>query len=135
MNNPESNYRAWVGKAESDLLNIENNIVAASVPWDTVCFHAQQAAEKLLKAFLVYHGQKPEYTHDLVILLTRCGEIESDLIDLKKDCENLTLYAVASRYPGDPKVPSEEEGRGMKDAAHRVRHRILALLPDAGGTN
>ena len=57
MSAPETNYKAWLVKAENDLLNIENNLAAAQVPWDTVSFHAQQAAEKLLKAFLVYHGR------------------------------------------------------------------------------
>ena len=44
---------AWVAKAERDLLNIANNVAADETPWDTVCFHAQQAAEKLLKGFLM----------------------------------------------------------------------------------
>lgn len=62
----EQNHCAWIAKAENDLLNIRNNLAAQHVPWDTVCFHAQQAAEKLLKALLVYHGQSPSRTHDLV---------------------------------------------------------------------
>jgi HEPN domain-containing protein len=37
--------RLWVEKAEHDLLNIDNNLTASKVPWDTVCFHAQQGAE------------------------------------------------------------------------------------------
>ena len=37
--------RLWVEKSEHDLLNIENNPTASHVPWDTVCFHAQQGAE------------------------------------------------------------------------------------------
>ena len=45
----EAGARAWVEKAENDLLCIENNLVAQRVPWDVVVFHAQQAAEKLLK--------------------------------------------------------------------------------------
>lgn len=52
MSKTESNYRRWVQKAQNDLLNIENNLAASRTPWDTVCFHAQQAAEKILKAFL-----------------------------------------------------------------------------------
>ncbi|MFC1833890.1 HEPN domain-containing protein [Thermodesulfobacteriota bacterium] len=50
MNDPES-VRRWLAKAENDLLNIRNNLSAAEVPWDTVCFHAQQTAERLLKTF------------------------------------------------------------------------------------
>jgi len=70
MSAPESNYSTWLAKADNDFLNIQNNLRAERVPWDTVCFHAQQAAEKLLKAFLVYRGQLPARTHDLVVLLT-----------------------------------------------------------------
>lgn len=54
MNRAESNFEAWLRKAEHDVLNIENNLVAKDIPWDTVCFHAQQVAEKVLKAFLVH---------------------------------------------------------------------------------
>ena len=72
MSVPETNYQDWTAKAEDDLLNIENNLAAQRVPWSTVCFHAQQAAEKNLKAFLVYHGQTPARIHDLIPLLTEC---------------------------------------------------------------
>lgn len=57
MNVASSNYKTWLAKAEHDLLNIENNLKAQQIPWDTICFHAQQAAEKYLKALLVFHGQ------------------------------------------------------------------------------
>ena len=55
MNNPDD-PQTWIAKAENDLLNIRNNLSAPQVPWDTICFHAQQAAEKLLKAFVVSRG-------------------------------------------------------------------------------
>ena len=64
MSGPESNVSAWLRKAEHDLLNIENNLAAKDIPWDTVCFHAQQAAEKVLKAFLISHGCDLSKTHD-----------------------------------------------------------------------
>jgi HEPN domain-containing protein len=51
MNGPNSNCAAWLVKAENDVLNIENNLPARIIPWDTICFHAQQAAGKLLKGF------------------------------------------------------------------------------------
>lgn len=41
MSATETNYEGWLAKAEHDLLNIKNNLTAAEVPWDTVCFHAQ----------------------------------------------------------------------------------------------
>lgn len=79
MSVAESNYQAWIAKAESDVLNIENNLAADRVPWDTVCFHAQQAGEKFLKALLVYHGQRAPHIHDLVPLHTGCTDIDTGL--------------------------------------------------------
>ena len=46
MNNPDD-PQTWIAKAESDLLNIRNNLKAEQIPWDTICFHAQQAAERI----------------------------------------------------------------------------------------
>lgn len=129
MSEADSNYRAWLRKAEHDLLNIENNLAAVRTPWDTVCYHAQQAAEKTLKAFLVYHGQVPPRTHDLVALLTRCVDINAALTDLEKDCRNLTFYAVSARYPDDHYEPGEADGRAMTAAARRIQQRVLALIP------
>ncbi len=40
MSSHKSNYIAWLAKADNDLLNIDNNLAAEHVPWDTVCFHA-----------------------------------------------------------------------------------------------
>jgi HEPN domain-containing protein len=40
-------------------------------PFDTVCFHAQQCAEKYLKALLLQAGSEPPKTHDLRLLLQR----------------------------------------------------------------
>jgi HEPN domain-containing protein len=129
MNGPESNYTAWIAKAENDLLNVENNLLASRVPWDTVCFHAQQVAEKMLKALLVFRGLAPIRTHDLVALLAKCVEIESELENLEEDCRRLTVYAVGSRYPDDLFDPTEQDALEMVAAAKRVREKVLERLP------
>jgi HEPN domain-containing protein len=129
MSAPESNFSAWVAKAENDFLNIRNNLQATAVPWDTICFHSQQAAEKLLKAILVLHGIAPPRTHDLVALLTRCVELDRGLAILEEDCRKLTVYAVGSRYPDDLFDPTKEEALEMVAAANRVRCRVLKSLP------
>jgi len=69
MNGEKDLARQWLAKAENDLLNADNNLQAESIPYDTVCFHCQQAAEKLLKAYLVDRGVQPPFTHDLLLLL------------------------------------------------------------------
>ncbi len=132
MNVPSTNYKAWLAKAENDLINIKNNLEGEIIPWDTVCFHAQQAAEKVLKAFLVYHKEVPERTHDLLRLLKECQRLDGSLTELSLQCELLTPQGVGTRYPDDyttVDVPDESEGRTMIEAAYRIRNRILELLP------
>lgn len=130
MSKAESNFHHWLQKAENDLLNIENHLAADRTPWDTVCFHAQQAAEKVLKAFLIYHREETPRTHDLTALLARCVEIYPGLSDLEEDCRRLTYYAVSARYPDDHYEPDERDGRAMDAAARRVVERVIRLLPD-----
>jgi HEPN domain-containing protein len=124
-----TNWTAWVRKAESDGLNIRNNLSASHVPWDTVCFHAQQRAEKLLKAFLLFHGQTARHTHDLVVLLSDCARFEKSLSLLEGDCQTLTAFAVQSRYPDDMFEIGEQDGRTVVACSERVGARILELLP------
>ncbi len=128
MSSLRERAQLWVCKAESDLLNIRNNLAAAEVPWDTVCFHAQQAAEKLLKAVLTAHGKTPPRIHDLVALLAACVELEPDLTSLENDCRALTTYATAARYPLPMAEPSAQDGQAMAAAAGRVRAQVLGVL-------
>ena len=130
MNAPESDHEHWVAKAENDLLNIENNIGAGRVPWDTVCFHAQQVAEKYLKALLVRQRTPFPRTHDLEALLTLCLRERPALAFLREDCIRLTTYAVGVRYPLLPDGIGETEGGEMVQAARRVRAAISPLLAD-----
>jgi HEPN domain-containing protein len=67
-------------------------------------------------------------THDLVALLSACVAVEPKLSALQSDCQELSHYAVASRYPADLYEPSEKDARAMIDAARRVQTEILARL-------
>jgi len=46
----------WVHKAEGDFLTAQREMKAAPANYDAVCFHAQQCAEKYIKARLVEEG-------------------------------------------------------------------------------
>lgn len=66
-----------------------------------VCFHAQQAVEKALKAALAARGVDFPFTHDLAGLIELCGNegltVSSDL----NDADRLTPYGVRIRYGGE----------------------------------
>ena len=127
MSNPDD-PAAWVNKAESDLLNIANNLNDPHIPWDTICFHAQQAAEKMLKAFLISRGLVPPRTHDLVSLLNQCSVQQPEFAALEEDCRMLFRYAVESRYPQAVFEPTQREGEQAVSAAHRVRDFVRTAL-------
>jgi HEPN domain-containing protein len=92
MSDPDD-FRAWLSKAESDLLCIENNLNDERIPWDTVCFHAQQAAEKLLKSILVAGQRKVFRTHDLLMLLSEWASIDREFEQLRDIRSRFTTRA------------------------------------------
>lgn len=66
------------------------------------CFHAQQAAEKSIKAVLVLHGIEFRRTHDLLALASLLSETAMTLPVSDDWLIRLTPYAVEFRYDDDP---------------------------------
>jgi HEPN domain-containing protein len=92
-----------------------------------VCFHAQQCAEKYLKALLVLHRVDFPKTHDLEALASRLRQ--SIRPDLSADeLTRLKRYATATRYPGGEEIHLSE-ARAAVAMTRRVRKAIRALLP------
>lgn len=112
--------RQWVEKARNDLLCADNNLTAAKIPYDAVCFHCQQAAEKLLKAFLVFHHQRHSITHDLLLLLEEIAPTSPNIEDLRETLIILLPYAVEVRYPGDRWMPTHEDALEARQAVQTV---------------
>ncbi len=119
---------AWLAKADHDVLNIENNLASALVPWDTVCFHAQQAVEETLKAYLILQAQVPPRTHDLGALLDQCAAFDPALTDLRADCDALAGAAVLVRYPDDLLEPDEAATQPLLASMRRVLDAIAVRL-------
>lgn len=118
----------WIAKAENDLLNAVHTLkLGARCPTDTVCFHAQQCAEKYLKALLTLRGIDFPKTHDLEALTARFrnGARPSAKPD---DLARLTRYATVTRYPGGEDITLGEARRAIA-AARRVRRAVRADFP------
>ena len=122
--------RQWVIKAGNDLLNADNNLNAETIPLDTVCFHCQQAAEKLLKAFLVGKGRTYPITHDLLAILESIIPINAEAEQLRDDLALLTPYAVEVRYPDDFFMPSLQDAQEARESANRVKKWFENALPE-----
>jgi HEPN domain-containing protein len=91
--------RDWIRHARSDL-ELAQTRKTKSLLYEHLCFHAQQAAEKSLKAVLLCCGCRVPRTHDLAFLIDALPEnvrIPPSLLSLPV----LTKYAVQQRYPSD----------------------------------
>ena len=121
--------KQWVAKAANDLLNADNNLKSEIIPFDTVCFHCQQAAEKFLKAFLVGKGQPYPITHDLLLILEKILPLNGDAENLRDTLAILMPYAVEIRYPDDWYMPSKEDAGEAMDAVNKVKQWLQKALP------
>lgn len=117
----------WLRKADSDLAVLELAFNAETA-LDTACFHAQQAAEKLLKAFLLDRQVAFPFTHDLARLLLLCEAQDPSFAVLLSFAEVLTPYAVELRYDSEF-WPSLEIARDARDATLAIRRFVLQRLP------
>jgi HEPN domain-containing protein len=95
----DEKIKNWLIKAMEDIRTIEHEIKFSEeeMVTSTVCFHAQQAVEKLLKAFLVSKNVEFGKTHNLAFLLKLCSDQASEFSKL--DVSKLTFYAIEVRYP------------------------------------
>jgi HEPN domain-containing protein len=91
----------WLIKDENDLRNAGHTLtMEEACPLDTVCFHAQQCAEKYLKALLAFDQIDFPKSHDLAELVMLFSDKEWFPLSVD-ECERLTDYATVTRYPGD----------------------------------
>ena len=90
-----------------------------------MCFHAQQAIEKLLKGLLVANGRNISKTHDLVKLLNDLSDIAPELLPYEDLLEDISEYGVGVRYPDDFYEPTMEEARQAFDLALEIETLIV----------
>ena len=121
--------RSWLIKAFRDLLSA-NELSSAETPLlDTASYHCQQAAEKAVKGFLLFHDVRFEKSHDIVLLVTQAIVVDPDFADFLKYARILTPLAVEFRYPGDFIEPEPEEFQEAYLAASAMYEFIVSKLP------
>ncbi|MDR1924180.1 MAG: HEPN domain-containing protein [Planctomycetaceae bacterium] len=99
MNEIET-VKKWFKKADNDL-NVARRIFKDQNEdeLDIVCFHCQQAAEKVLKGYLIFCNTEPPRTHNLAKLCQLAMEFDNSFSKLLDASADLTPYAVEVRYP------------------------------------
>ena len=128
---PETLHLAgqWVEKAEEDLTNAERTLLLQEgCPLSTVCFHAQQCAEKYLKALLTYHSIPFPKTHDLLELFPAIPA-DLGLGDHLADLASINRYSVELRYPRDWDPIEREDAEEAVAIAKKLRDDVRSHLP------
>ncbi len=124
--------RKWVRLGGEDMRVAEHTMtLSENCPYNLVAYHAQQCAEKHLKAYLVLCEIDFPYTHNIARLLELCSERPA-WGERLRDAEELTPYAITTRYPGEDELVTESEAQRTIHIAGQVRDAVCEALNDEG---
>lgn len=122
----------WLNYADEDIQLARHALtLSTAVPYRLVAYHAQQCAEKALKAYLVRHRIDFPYTHNISRLLEICSKT-AQWDNPLWDAEELTAYAVTTRYPGEDEEVSRDEALRAIALAELVRKTVQMRLNEDG---
>ena len=125
-----TDYTKWMDRACQDLRLIEViNKEGLEGLEDSFCYMCQQAAEKLLKAFIVKNEKSVPRSHDLLYLLGICKKYDSAVLALTDALTVLNEYSVSARYPSDfEDIRTVEEAEEAYSFIIEVRNTIQQQL-------
>jgi HEPN domain-containing protein len=120
-------YREWLAFAQTDYncAAYLNQAPFHPRPLNVICYHCQQAAEKAIKALIVFFGSQggmPK-VHDLSFLLNQVKKImyEQKGLEISRDfmemADGLSKYGVAPRYPNEIEVDEFQTAKALKNSA------------------
>ncbi len=120
--------RQWLAKAEEDFA-VAQHLLSENTPYlGTIGFHAQQAAEKFLKAVLVHYQVEFPKTHDLGNLLDLIALVNPLLADSLRSATALNPFGATMRYPSDLPELTVDDARTAVGLVAAVRDAVRALL-------
>ncbi|HEV8080453.1 MAG TPA: HEPN domain-containing protein [Chitinophagaceae bacterium] len=118
----------WVKIAEEDLLSADALLKHDYIYPRSICFHCQQAAEKYLKAYLLYFDLDIIKTHDLSSLVNQLSTRDTKILDIINAASTLTPYAISVRYPDDFELISVEETKEAYSQAVAIKDYIRSKI-------
>jgi HEPN domain-containing protein len=111
----------WLKKADNDIKIIEHELMLPESEWvnDAICFHCQQAAEKYLKALLIFQESDVPKTHNIEYLQSLIKERHPDISEI--EVKDLSLFGVDIRYPDNFYQPTTEEVKYYTTLVMKIR--------------
>jgi HEPN domain-containing protein len=115
---PPDDPREWLNRANSSLAMARTE--AEGIYLEDLCFQAQQAAEKAIKAILIKHRVEFPYIHDIARLLTLLESAGQDVPGFVREAERLTPFSTVNRYPGIAPPVRRQEYQELMAIAEKV---------------
>ena len=109
MNGQETWSSEWLDLAEMDLGAAEYLLGMRPVPVEIICYHCEQAAEKMLKGTLAQFGMDPQFEQ------------------LADACVELTPYGVQVRYPSHMELDESDMNCALREC-RKIREFVLQRL-------
>ena len=129
MKAPLDHARALRHKAANDITAARATLTTGEA-FDTVCFHAQQAVEKSLKAILALHDIPYPWRHDLAELIELTKPLNPEIAQWEERLISLTPFAVEIRYDAEFEPTQEKAAEALQTAIEF--HALCRQIVDAG---
>ena len=115
--NVNSEISEWIRLADMDLATAHHMFdTYHPKPLEIVCFHSQQAAEKILKCYLVSKGIEYPKIHDMQVLIEMCIEFDDEFNNIYVEATTLTNYAVSLRYPTELGIEESDTIKAIENS-------------------
>ena len=119
--------KEWLDFASKDISSAKYLLDMRPVPLEIICYHCEQASEKVLNGYLIHHDVEPPKTHDLRLLCKMCADFDKSFDELSQSCVNLTAYGVQTRYPFEIEILDSDMQRAIVDADYVMDFTLQKL--------
>ena len=112
----ENDVKEWVRFADMDVLSANHlNEIQHPKPLEIICYHCQQASEKMLKALILAFDGELQKTHDLGLLSEQLSDFVTISEDVLNAADALTPYGIRIRYPQELNIEESHVSKALSD--------------------
>ena len=130
--NDSLDVNEWIRYAQMDYDAAKQLSLFRESFMEIVCYHCQQSAEKILKAYAIAQGEPLKKTHDLETLLEQCIHFDEQFAAFADICDVLTEYTIVTRYPPDEVWITENEMSAALKNASEILEFTKSKLAELG---
>lgn len=126
---PKGEAKRWLAQA-THVVGVAKTLLAEACYAES-CFHAEQAAQLTLKAFLYGQGERSVPIHSVKELVERCATYDAAFTPLVDAGKVLDQYYIPTRYPdaiGFPGVPYETYTGRQANEALQLATSLVTLV-------